>query len=148
MRRVPRNYYAHSEAGGCAYLKWEDTERIIFAEKLDAWVRQRFNIDASVTRLIYLRRVGTSDYRHYGACDLYLRLWQPAFMEKDSYWPAKTLVIARMEFSNTRAGYGRALLDFLVRQAGVYGYENIALEHAHDRDDIQGFAKKFGFEHA
>jgi hypothetical protein len=105
----------------------DDPKRISFTEKLDAWVRQRFDIDASVTRLIYLRRVGTLDCRHYGACDLYLRLWQPAFMEDDGYWPAKTLVIARMEFSNTRAGHGRALLDFLVRQAEVYGYENIAL---------------------
>jgi hypothetical protein len=126
----------------------DDPKRISFTEKLDAWARQRFDIDTSVTRLTYLRRVGTLECRHDDVCDLYLRLWQPAFRDEDEYWPAKTLVIARMAFGNTRAGHGRALLEFLVRQAELYEYDKIALEHTHDGDDIQGFARKFGFEHA
>jgi ribosomal protein S18 acetylase RimI-like enzyme len=125
-----------------------DPDRISFTEKLDAWTRQRFSIDKSVKRVTYLNRVGCVECRRDPACDLYLRLWQPAFRQEDGHWPAKTLVIARMEFANTRSGHGGALLDFLVQQADVYGYEKIALEHTHNGDDIQGFARKFGFEYA
>jgi GNAT superfamily N-acetyltransferase len=129
-----------------------DPKHISFAEKLDGWLRQRFDIDSSVTDLVSITLAGNLDCRHYisnkRALDLYLRLWPDVFMEGHGYWPANTLVIARMEFSETRAGHGRALLKFFVQQADVYGYDKIALEHTHDGDDIQGFAKKFGFENA
>ena len=126
----------------------DDPKRISFAEKLDAWARQRFHIGTNVTDLTHLRRVGTLECRHDDVCDLYFRLWQPAFRDEDEYWPAKTLVIARMAFGNTRVGHGRALLEFLAHQAEFYEYDKIALEHTHDGEKIQGFARKFGFEYA
>lgn len=122
-------------------------ERTSFAETLDSWLRQRFAISAKAVNLARLTRVGNLTYRYGRVGELYLRLW-PVVDEGIEYWPAKTLVIARLEFRDTRAGHGRALLEFLVSQAVPYGYENIALECTHDGDDIQGFAKKFGFEHA
>lgn len=126
----------------------QSPERISFSEKLDKWARQHFHIDPTVTDVVHLNRIGTLECRHDDACSLYLRLWQPSFGDIDGHWPANTLVIASIEFSSTRAGHGRALLEFLVRQAEAHGYERIAIEHTHDGDNIQGFAKKFGFEHA
>lgn len=122
-------------------------DRISFTEKLDSWLRQRFSIPSDATDLARLTRVGNLTYRYDRVGELYLRLW-PVVDEGIEYWPAKTLVIARLEFTDTRSGHGRALLAFLVTQAGTYGYQNIALECTHDGDDIQGFANKFGFEHA
>jgi ribosomal protein S18 acetylase RimI-like enzyme len=124
----------------------DDVERISFAEKLDGWLRQRFAIDASAKKITSLTRVGNLDFRYDGAGGMYLRLW-PA-IDREDYWPKNTLVIASLEFADTRAGHGRALLEFFVSQAKFYGYDKIALEHTHDGDDIQGFAKKFGFEYA
>lgn len=130
----------------------DDPKHVSFTEKLDGWLRQHFDIDASETDLADLTPSGNFGYRHYisdkRACDLYLRLWPPAYMEADGYWPANTLVIARLEFGDTRAGHGRAFLEFLVSQSALYGYDKIALECTHDGEGIQGFAKKFGFEHA
>jgi hypothetical protein len=130
----------------------DDPKHVSFTEKLDVWLRQHFGIDASETDLANLTSSGNLDYRYYAfnkrACDLYLRLWPPAYTEEDGYWPANTLVIARIEFSNTRVGHGRALLEFFVSQAELYGYDKIALECTHDGKGIQGFAKKLGFEHA
>ncbi len=130
----------------------DDPKHISFAEKLDDWLKRRFDIDVSVTDLVGITLGGNLNCRHCisnkRALDLYLRLWPDVVMEGHGYWPANTLVIARMEFADTRAGHGRALLEFLVRQAKAHGYDKIALEHTHDGDDIQGFAKKFGFENA
>lgn len=131
----------------------DDLRHISFAKKLDAWLRQRLNIDASVTDLTSLTPGGNLDFRYYGSkrvCDLYLRLWPDAFVDAlgPGYWPANTLVIARLEFADTRAGHGRALLEFFVNQAELHGYDKIALECTYDGEGIQGFAKKFGFEHA
>jgi GNAT superfamily N-acetyltransferase len=123
-----------------------DPKHTSFAEQLDSWLRQRLAIDPSATKLTSLTRVGNLDFKCDGVGDMYLRLW-PVF-DRDDYWPNNTLVIARLEFADTRAGHGRTLLEFFVGQAEVYGYKKIALEHTHDGDDIQGFAKKFGFEHA
>jgi GNAT superfamily N-acetyltransferase len=125
----------------------DDPKRISFTEKLDGWLRQRFAIPAGARNLARLTPVGNLNYRYGKVCELYLRLW-PVVDEGIEYWPAKTLVIARLEFRGTRSGHGRALLAFLISQAEPYGYRNIALECTHDGDDIQGFAKKFGFEHA
>lgn len=130
----------------------DDPKHVSFTEKLDVWLRQHFAIDANETDLADLTPSGNLDYRYYTfdkkVCELYLRLWPPAYMEADGYWPTNTLVIARIEFGNTRAGHGRALLEFLVSQAEIYGYDKIALECTYDGEGIQGFAKKFGFEHA
>ena len=126
----------------------DDPKRISFSEKLDEWARQHFDIDPTITDVVHLNRIGTMECRHEDACSLYLRLWQPSFGDIDGHWPANTLVIASIEFANTRAGHGRALLEFLVPQAELYGYDKIALEQTHDGDGIQGFVKKFGFEHA
>jgi GNAT superfamily N-acetyltransferase len=131
-----------------------DRKRISFTETLDSWLRQHFNIDANETDLANLTGSGNLDYRYWisskRACDLYLRLWPDAFVDAlgPGYWPTNTLVIARIEFADTRAGHGRALLDFFVSQAEAYGYDKIALECTYDGEGIQGFAKKFGFEHA
>lgn len=129
-----------------------DPKRISFTETLDTWLRLHFDIDVNETDLANLTGSGNLDYRYWisnkRACDLYLRLWPPMYMDADTYWPENTLVIARIEFANTRAGHGRALLEFLVSQAELYGYDKIALECTHDGEGIQGFAKKFGFEYA
>lgn len=130
----------------------DDPKHVSFTAALDSWLRQHFDIGTNETDLINLTPSGNVDFRYYvgnkRGCDLYLRLWPPAYMDADGYWPINTLVLARLEFSNTRAGHGRALLEFFVNQADVYGYDKIALEHTHEGEGIQGFAKKFGFEHA
>jgi GNAT superfamily N-acetyltransferase len=130
----------------------DDPKHVSFTGKLDVWLRQHFDIDASETDLANLTLGGNLDYRYYisdkRACELYLRLWPNTGIEGEGYWPADTLVIARMEFRDMRAGHGRALLEFLVSQAALYGYDKIALECTYDGEGIQGFAKKFGFEHA
>jgi hypothetical protein len=126
-------------------------EHISFANSLDQWARARFNIDPSVKELSHVNHSGNLDLRHGEVRDLYLRLWPETFKGDGveiGYWPPSTFVIARIEFATTRAGHGRALLQFLVKQAAIYGFENIALESTYDGEEIQGFAKKYGFQHA
>jgi hypothetical protein len=79
-----------------------DLKRTSFTEKLDGWLRQRFDIPAGVKNLARLTPVGNLNYRYSRICELYLRLW-PVVDEGVEYWPAKTLVIARLEFRDTRS---------------------------------------------
>jgi hypothetical protein len=126
-------------------------EHISFAKNLEDWVRKRFNIDPNVTYLSHITLGGNLDLKHEKICELYLRLWPEVFdgTGRDiGNWPASTLVIARIEFGETKIGHGRALLEFLVSKAEIFGYEKIALEYTHDGDDVQGFAKRLGFTHA
>jgi len=56
-----------------------------------------------------------------------------------------TLVIARIEFQEQRAGHGTWLLATLVRLASKYGYTQVGIECISKSEGIQNFVRKFGF---
>ncbi len=125
------------ERGEVSFMQGSNLKNLCseFTNELDQFVRQRFRYVSKSARLgmsntIDVRRVPVS---------LYLRFRPLAF------WPTDSIVIARIEFSRERKGHGRALLQFFVDASATYGVRSIGLEQTHDGDNIQGFARKFGF---
>lgn len=57
----------------------------------------------------------------------------------------KKITIARIQFQNTRMGYGSRLLQILKEYGNENGYEIIELESAMTRE-IKSFATKHGFK--
>lgn len=108
-----------------------------FAVELDAFLRKRFGYRSQATNA----RLPTIDVCRKKV-NLYLRLrYKP--QRSSGSWPQWTLVIARISFRETRAGHGRALLEFFVEHAHRFGYDKIGVEETIPHDGIQGFCRQF-----
>jgi len=74
---------------------------------------------------------------------LYLRLW---FTKRLRFYGFENvLIIAQIEFENTRIGNGTDLLRFLVQHADKFSYKYIGVESACS-EKMECFCRKFGFK--
>lgn len=71
--------------------------------------------------------------------DIYIRL----FNKTRDFWPRESLTLARVGFSEQRAGHGRELLGMLLTLAPIFGYQYIAIECANA--NAAAFSKRMGF---
>lgn len=108
-----------------------------FSVELDKYLRDRFG---------YCRRLASARFHtvvvNRSKVQMYLRLLIGEQGPQD-FWPSRTLVIASIEFRETRTGHGRSLLKFLVQRAEKFGYDYIGVECTIPWDGIQGFCQHF-----
>ncbi|KAA6333483.1 hypothetical protein EZS27_018109 [termite gut metagenome] len=64
-------------------------------------------------------------------------------MDVEGFWPASTIVIARLRFQQERIGHGSDFLQFIKKVAVKQRYKYIGLESTDEKSTI--FALKHGF---
>ena len=102
---------------------------------IDRYLMERFKYRKSLVRLTVDNIIST---RRNSRVDLYLRI-----RRIESRFPPDCLIIARLNFSQERAGYGTHFIRLLIGIAQKYSFNHIGIECANDKS--RAFAKKLGF---
>jgi len=105
-----------------------------FCEEFSQYLKKRFKYKKNFASWNRSGNVGARSKKF----DLYVRLFADY-----SFWPHKTLVIARVAFHDKRKGNGTDFLRHLNEYSMKGGYENIAIESVNACS--AAFGSRYGF---